>query len=90
MFDVLAFDTPPGPWQRTCDNPGPYAIRRPTPKFINRLEVLTCTRPAGHPPDQHQHATAAQGVIASWAADGTPIYPPRMEAREHNATGDTV
>lgn len=70
-----------GPWVAQCGDPGPYAIARPTPKSPFRLQVLTCTRAAGHDPRLHQHAAHDRGVIAEWGRDGAPTYPPVLNPR---------
>lgn len=75
MFDPAEYDRPVRAWVRLCGVPGPYCVRRPTPKAPLRLEVLTCTRPERHDGDFHQHATESEGVIATWGRDGKPISP---------------
>lgn len=90
MFDPAVYDEPVGgPWAAVCGVPGPYAIRRPTRLNIARLEVLTCTRPAGHP-DSHQYATFELGVLASWAPSGAPIFPRPITARSDDGPAHPV
>jgi hypothetical protein len=66
---------PAGPWAAHCGNPGPYAIRRPTPKNIGRLEVLICTRLHGHQDQLHMYAEPDGRIIAAWYRDGRPHWP---------------
>lgn len=75
MFDPAVYDGPVRAWVAVCGDPGPYCIRRPTPKNPHRLEVLRCTRPASHPGGFHQYAEADRGVIAQWDRSGKPDFP---------------
>lgn len=68
-----------GPSIKLCGFPGPYAIRRPTPKSPHRLEVLTCTRPDNHGGGFHQHADKDARVLASWDRAGNPNFPPILK-----------
>jgi hypothetical protein len=73
---------PSGPWMAHCGNPGPYAIRRPTPKNIGRLEVLICTRPHGHQDQLHMYAEPDGRIIAAWYRDGRPHWPGLLKGTE--------
>lgn len=64
-----------GPWVALCDDPGPYAIRRPTSLNIGRLEVLRCTRPVDHPNFLHVAAEPGGRVLAAWTPAGEPRWP---------------
>lgn len=78
---AVLFDAPTGAsqnraWIPLCGYGGPYSLRRPTPGRPDRLELLTCTRPAGHGGDRHQYAELDRGVVAQWDRGGRPIWPP--------------
>lgn len=79
-----------GPWVVPCGNPGPYSIRRPTPRSPYRLEVLTCTRPENHPGETHSYARPGSGVLAQWTRSGKPVYPPTINPRRNDGTTDPV
>lgn len=85
-----AADVVRGPWIAPCGDPGPYAIRRPTPKAPNRLQVLTCTRPRGHNPLFHQAADGESRVLAQWTADGRPDFPPVIKPRSEDGSDVSV
>ena len=76
LFDAPGGVVTHGPWVAVCGDPGPYAIRRPTPKSPQQLEVLSCTRPRGHDGPLHAYADADARVLASWHRNGTANYPP--------------
>lgn len=79
-----------GPWVRPCGAPGPYAIRRPTPKQPTRLEIASCTRPENHGGAFHQHADARYGVICQWTRDGRADWPPLVKGGSTSGPTDSV
>ena len=75
MFDPDDYVGARGLWVTQCGDPGPYAINRPTPKMLRRLEVLRCNLAAGHPTPFHCYCEPDRGTIARWKRDGTPDFP---------------
>jgi hypothetical protein len=86
MFDASCYEVAPGAWARPCGRPGPYYLPTWTGRNVRRLEVLTCTRPPHPAHEHHEYARWDTGMVAKWAPNGQPIWPPPV--REVNADGE--